>query len=140
VHADTQGQSAPVFTLATLFGFDLMPRIRNFADLIFFRPGAHLIYPHIDELFGERGRHVIDWPLIERNCSLVKPIVGLKRVGSGELAGGAAVLRNGSHRGRVITRSGARGDCTTSPVEHRSASRPDDGRAGLTTCRRRVQS
>ena len=25
VHADTQGQSAPVFALATLFGFDLMP-------------------------------------------------------------------------------------------------------------------
>jgi hypothetical protein len=74
------------------------------------------------------------------HCSLVKPIVGLKRVGSGELAGGAAVLRNGSHRGRVITRSGVRGDCTTSPVEHRSASRPDDGRAGLSTCRRRVQS
>ena len=67
VHADTQGQSAPVFTLATLFGFDLMPRIRNFADLIFFRASSHLAYPHIDELFGERGRHVIDWPLIERH-------------------------------------------------------------------------
>ncbi len=67
VHADTQGQSAPVFTLATLFGFDLMPRIRNFQDLIFFRASAHLIHPHIDELFGERGRHVIDWQLIERH-------------------------------------------------------------------------
>ncbi len=31
VHADTQGQSTPVFALATLFGFDLMPRIRNLA-------------------------------------------------------------------------------------------------------------
>ena len=67
VHADTQGQSAPVFTLATLFGFDLMPRIRNFQDLIFFRASGHLIYPHIDELFGERGRNVIDWQLIERH-------------------------------------------------------------------------
>jgi len=67
VHADTQGQSAPIFTLATLFGFDLMPRIRNFADLVFFRASSHLAYPHIDELFGERGRHVIDWPLIERH-------------------------------------------------------------------------
>jgi TnpA family transposase len=61
VHADTQGQSAPAFTLATLFGFDLMPRIRNFRDLIFFRAGEHLAYAHIDELFGERGRNVIDW-------------------------------------------------------------------------------
>ena len=67
VHADTQGQSAPVFTLATLFGFDLMPRIRNFRDLIFFRASEHLVYAHIDELFGERGRNVIDWKLIERH-------------------------------------------------------------------------
>jgi TnpA family transposase len=72
VHADTQGQSAPVFTLATLFGFDLMPRIRNFQDLIFFRADERLVYPHIDELFGERtaagrGRNVIDWTLIERH-------------------------------------------------------------------------
>jgi TnpA family transposase len=41
VHADTQGQSALVFTLATLFGFNLMPLIRNFQDLIFFRASAH---------------------------------------------------------------------------------------------------
>ena len=67
VHADTQGQSAPVFTLATLFGFDLMPRIRNFKDLIFFRANEHLAYPHIDALFDERGRNVIDWKLIERH-------------------------------------------------------------------------
>jgi len=105
VHADTQGQSAPVFALATLFGFDLMPRIRNFKDLIFFRPGEHLIYPHIDALFGERGRNVIDWKLIERHCSLVKSIVGLKCVGSGELAGGAVVLRKrrgGSDAGDAV--------------------------------------
>jgi TnpA family transposase len=67
VHADTQGQSAPVFTLAALFGFGLMPRIRNFRDLIFFRPADRLVYPHIDALFGERGRNVIDWKLIERH-------------------------------------------------------------------------
>jgi len=136
IHADTQGQSFPVFGLAYLFGFDLLPRIRNFKDRTFYRPEPGVTYTHIDALFGDP----VNWKLIEEHCSLVKPIVGLKRVGSGELAGGAAVLRNGSHRGRVITRSGARGDCTTSPVEHRSASRPDDGRAGLTTCRRRVQS
>ena len=67
VHADTQGQSTPVFALATLFGFDLMPRIRNFKDLIFFRASSEPVYPHIDELFGERGRNVIDWELIERH-------------------------------------------------------------------------
>lgn len=50
-----------------MFGFDLMPRIRNFKDLIFFRASEHLVYPHIDELFGERGRNVIDWRLSERH-------------------------------------------------------------------------
>ena len=29
IHADTQGQSLPVFGLAALLGFDLLPRIRN---------------------------------------------------------------------------------------------------------------
>jgi TnpA family transposase len=67
IHADTQGQSAPVFTLATLFGFDLMPRIRNFADLTFFRADAHRLYPATGELYGEAGRGVIDWRLIERH-------------------------------------------------------------------------
>lgn len=67
VHADTQGRSAPVFTLATLFGFDLMPRIRNFADLTFFRASDKVLYPSMDELYGERGRGIIDWRLIERH-------------------------------------------------------------------------
>ena len=38
LHADTQGQSAPVFGLAHLLGIELMPRIRNWKDLAFFRP------------------------------------------------------------------------------------------------------
>jgi hypothetical protein len=38
VHADTQGQSFPVFALAHLLGFDLMPRIRNWKELTFYRP------------------------------------------------------------------------------------------------------
>ncbi|MFD8563308.1 Tn3 family transposase [Streptosporangium canum] len=67
VHADTQGQNFPVFALATLFGFDLMPRIRNFKDLIFFRASEKIAYPHIDQLFGESGRNVIDWKLIDKH-------------------------------------------------------------------------
>ena len=63
VHADTQGQSAPVFALATLFGFDMMEL--QGPDVLPAR--EHLIYPHIDELFGERGRNIIDWRLIERH-------------------------------------------------------------------------
>ncbi|MEV0087698.1 Tn3 family transposase [Saccharopolyspora sp. NPDC050642] len=60
IHADTQGQSLPVF--AALLGFDLLPRIRNWADLNFYRPSADTGFEHIDSLFGD---NVIDWGLIE---------------------------------------------------------------------------
>ncbi|MEU2389626.1 Tn3 family transposase [Streptomyces sp. NPDC007369] len=65
VHADTQGQSQPVFALAHLLGFDLMPRIRNWKGLTFYRPSKTTEYLHIDALFGESGKNVIDWDLIE---------------------------------------------------------------------------
>ena len=45
-HTDTQG--LPVYALAHLFGFDLMPRVRNWKDLIFYRSSAEVRYRHID--------------------------------------------------------------------------------------------
>ena len=66
IHADTQGQSLPVFGLAALLGFDLLPRIRNWHDLIFYRPGPQVRYQHIDSLFGD---NTIDWELIETHFS-----------------------------------------------------------------------
>jgi TnpA family transposase len=48
VHADTQGQSYPVFALAHLLGIKLMPRIRNVKDRSFFRPTPETTYKHID--------------------------------------------------------------------------------------------
>jgi TnpA family transposase len=61
VHSDTQGQSAPIFGLANLLGIQLMPRIRNWKDLRFYRADPDIRYEHIDELFTEQ----IDWTLIE---------------------------------------------------------------------------
>ena len=61
LHADTQGQSAPIFGLAHLLGIKLMPRIRNWQDLHFYRPGKESHYPHIDTLFTA----TVDWDLIE---------------------------------------------------------------------------
>jgi TnpA family transposase len=52
IHADTQGQSLPVFGLAALLGFDLPPGIRNSHDLVFYRPDEATRYQHIDSLFG----------------------------------------------------------------------------------------
>ncbi|QYC38831.1 Tn3 transposase DDE domain protein [Nonomuraea coxensis DSM 45129] len=101
VHADTQGQSFPVFALATLFGFDLMPRIRNFKDLIFFRADPHLVYPHIDALFGDRGRNVIDWELIERHwCDLMQVAISISE---GRLSSATLMrrLRSNSRKNRI---------------------------------------
>lgn len=63
VHADTQGQTTPVFGLAYLLGIELMPRIRNWKDLIFYRPDQETTYAHIDGLF----RETIDWALLARH-------------------------------------------------------------------------
>ncbi|GGY89559.1 hypothetical protein GCM10010327_20500 [Streptomyces nitrosporeus] len=79
VHADTQGQSQPVFALARLLGFDLMPRIRNWKGLTFYRPSKTTEYVHIDALFGEAGKNVIDWDLIEsRFRHLMKVAVSVR--------------------------------------------------------------
>ncbi len=63
LHADTHGQSTPIFALAYLLGIDLRPRIRRWQDLILFRPDAATTYEHIDALFGVPIR----WELIEKH-------------------------------------------------------------------------
>ena len=60
IHGDTQAQSTPVFALSYLLGIKLMPRIRNWQDLSFYRPDKETLYQHIDSLFKES----IDWELI----------------------------------------------------------------------------
>ncbi|MEV0046908.1 Tn3 family transposase [Nocardia rhamnosiphila] len=101
IHADTQGQSAPVFTLATLFGFDLMPRIRNFADLTFFRADGHRTYPHIDALFGDRGHNVIDWTMIERHWRDLMQVA--LSISQGRLSSATLMrrLRSNSRKNRI---------------------------------------
>ena len=75
VHTDTQGQALPVYALAHLFGFQLMPRVRNWKELNFYRPTEQVRYRHIDALFGEPGRNVIDWNLIETHYEDVMRVV-----------------------------------------------------------------
>jgi TnpA family transposase len=60
LHADTQGQSEPVFGLCRLLGIKLMPRMRGLSDAVFYRPSKSIRYQHIDALFGGE----IDWDLI----------------------------------------------------------------------------
>ena len=62
VSSDTHGQTTPVFGLAHLLGIKLLPRIRNWKDLIFYRPTKEARYQHLMPLFN---KGYIDWSLIE---------------------------------------------------------------------------
>lgn len=61
IFGDTQSQSAPVFAFAHLLGIKLMPRIRHWKSLTFYRPDKQSQYKHLDGLFKD----TIDWDLIE---------------------------------------------------------------------------
>ena len=75
IHADTQGQSTPVFALAYLLGIKLMPRIRSWQDLTLCRPDKQVRYDHIDELFND----VIDWKLIETHFpDMLRVVLSIK--------------------------------------------------------------
>jgi TnpA family transposase len=95
VHADTQGQSLPVFGLAALLGFDLLPRIRNWHDLSFYRPTASTMYKHIDSLFGD---NTIDWELIEKHWpDLLRAGISIRE---GRLSSVTLLRRLGNHSRR----------------------------------------
>lgn len=61
LHSDTQGQNEPIFGLSFLLGIDLMPRIRNWKHLVFYKPDKNIVYNHIDELFSD----TINWDVIK---------------------------------------------------------------------------
>ncbi|MFJ4806748.1 transposase [Streptomyces murinus] len=98
VHADTQGQSQPVFALAHLLGFDLMPRIRNWKGLTFYRPNKTTEYVHIDALFGEVGKNVIDWDLIESQFRHLMKVAVSVREGAISSSTLLKRLRSGSRK------------------------------------------
>jgi hypothetical protein len=75
IHADTQGQNEPVFGLAYLLGISLMPRIRNWQSLKFYRPRPDSRYKHIDDLFSE----VVNWDLIETHLpDMLRVVLSIK--------------------------------------------------------------
>ncbi|MBV1778497.1 Tn3 family transposase [Paeniglutamicibacter sp. ABSL32-1] len=92
IHADTQGQSLPVFGLAALLGFDLLPRIRDWKDLILYRPDTATRYTHIDSLFGDTA---IDWGLIETHWpDLMRTVISIRE---GCLSSVTLLRRLGNH-------------------------------------------
>ena len=77
LHADTQGQSSPVFALAHLLGIKLMPRIRNWKDCTFYRASSSDKYQYLELLFGD----VINWELIKTHWQDLMRVVLSIRAG-----------------------------------------------------------
>jgi TnpA family transposase len=71
LYADTHGQAEPVFGLAALLGITLMPRMRTWNDVTFYRGDRHTSYKHIDALFTG----VVDWDLLERHWQDMMQVV-----------------------------------------------------------------
>lgn len=78
IASDTQGQSQPVFGLAYTLGIQLMPRIRNWKNLIFYRPDKDATYDHIESLFSD----TVDWKLIETHWRDLMRVVLSIRTGT----------------------------------------------------------
>jgi TnpA family transposase len=91
VHADTHGQSEPVFGLAHLLGIKLFPRMRNWNDAIFYRPGRTTRYQHIDALFSK----TIDWSLIETHWEDMMQVV--LSIQAGKVLPSMLLRKLGSH-------------------------------------------
>jgi len=76
IHSDTQGQSLPVFSLAHLLGIKLMPRIRNWKSLKFYRPSKNTQYKNIDSLFCDAE---IDWEFLKTHWKdLMQVVISIK--------------------------------------------------------------
>jgi len=93
VHSDTQGQSTTIFALSYLLGIELMPRIRHWKDLTFYRPSKETSYEHIDSLFKE----AIDWDLLEKHWTDLVQVALSVRAGKLQPS---ILLRKLSHESR----------------------------------------
>jgi TnpA family transposase len=93
IHSDTQGQSTAIFALSYLLGIELMPRIRHWKDLHFYRPSNQTVYQHIDSLFKD----TIDWDLLEKHWTDLMQVALSIRAGK---LRPSTLLRKLSHESR----------------------------------------
>ena len=91
VHGDTHAQSLTVFGLAYLLGIKLMPRIRKWKDLVFFRTEADMPCQHLDGLFSES----VNWKLIETHLpDMLRVVVSIK---AGKLSASTILRKLGTN-------------------------------------------
>ena len=75
IHGDTQAQSTTVFALAHLLGIKLMPRIRGWQNLTFYKPSRNMHLKHLNPLFNE----VAPWKLVETHLpDMLRVVLSIK--------------------------------------------------------------
>ncbi|WP_304412561.1 transposase [Micromonospora sp. CNB394] len=136
IHTDTQGQSLPVFGLSWALGFELLPRIRNWQDLIFYRPAKTMRYQHIDRLFADDA---VDWQLIETHWADIMRVVLSIRAGRISSAALLRRLGNESRRNRIYRAFRELGRAVRTIVLLRYLSEPEL-REGITRITNRVEA
>jgi hypothetical protein len=75
-----------------------MPRIRNWKELTFYRPSKQTEYVHIDALFGEPGKNVIVFDLIEAQFRHLMRVAVSVREGAVSSSTLLKRLRSGSRK------------------------------------------
>ncbi len=139
IHTDTQGQTLPAFGLAEMLGLDLLPRIRNWQGLVFYRPSPETRYEHIDALFGDDPRNAINWKLIAAHwVDLVRTVISIRegRVSSVVLL---RRLRNDSRKNRLYRAFRELGRVSRTIVLLRYLSEPEL-REGITAITNRAEA
>jgi len=86
-----------VFALSHLLGIELLPRIRNWKDLIFYKADPATTYHHTETLYGGS----IDWELIERHWEDLLQVVLSIRAGKLSSAMLLRKLGNDSKKKRI---------------------------------------
>ncbi len=77
VHGDSWAQSEVLFGLASLLSILIMPRIKHFKHLYYYKASSKDHYEHIDELFTEKQ---IDWELIETHYhDMLRVVISIQK-------------------------------------------------------------
>ena len=92
IHGDTHAQSAAVYGLAFLLGIRLMPRIKNWKGLNFYKPSMDIKYKNIDKLFKDEEA---DWKTIEKYLHEMFQIA--QSIMAGKITPSAILRRLGTH-------------------------------------------
>ena len=77
VHGDSWAQSEVLFGLAFLMGIAIMPRIKHFKHLYYYKADPQDSYPNLGDLFTEKP---IDWQLITTHYyDMLRVVISIKK-------------------------------------------------------------